>query len=337
MTPPTQPGGTVVCFGDLLMRLGVKGHARLVQAEEFAVQYTGAEANVAVSLAGFGLQASVVSRVPAHEIGQACVNCLRRYGVDTRHIVRAGERLGLFYLETGAGLRPSKVVYDRSGSSFGQSQPGDYDWEAILDGAGWFHFSGTAPALGASIAQVLRDAIAVAGRKGAPVSFDCNYRNKLWSIEQARAVLPALLAGANVFVGGVEDAVNLFGVPAAPDPEAVGQSLRAAYGLDCVAFSLRESESASASVYGAMLCCEEGCFHSRRREITDVVDRVGSGDSFSAGLIYAMMTGLDRQAAIEFAAAAACLKHTIPGDFNLVTADEVWSLVRGGGAGRVQR
>jgi 2-dehydro-3-deoxygluconokinase len=337
-------GNAVVAFGELLLRLDPPAAERIVQADLFKARYTGAEANVAVSLANFGVPARVVSKVPAHEIGQACVNYLRRYGVNTDSIARGGERLGVLYVETGCSQRPSKVIYDRSASSIRDVRPGEFDWPRILAGAGWFHFSGTAPALGANVRAVAEEALGAARRLGVTTSCDSNYRSKLWPPEEAGRILGGLLGSVDVFICGLDDAAKLFGIAApaalAADARAGAEyaaaRLRERFGCRHVAMTLRSGATASVNRYGGMLCGAEGCSFSREYEI-QIVDRVGSGDAFTAGLIYQMLAGAPPARAIEFATAAACLKHTIPGDFNLVTVEEIEQLIAGGDAARVQR
>lgn len=333
----------VVTFGELLISLGAKGHGRLVQAEEFSVRYTGAEANVAVSLAHLGFEAFAVSKVPTHDIGQACINMLRRYGVNTDHIVRGGDRLGLLYMETGASQRPTKVIYDRSPSSIRQLRPDDLDWETILKGKDWFHFSGTAAALGPEVFDALTAGVTTARRLGVTVSCDCNYRSKLWSMEEAGRALTKLAPHANVVICGKDDPQRLFGLvpereglPQAEHEQQMAETLRRRFNIDAVAMTFREALSASVNGYSAILCTADGCCRSRRYEI-QIVDRVGAGDAFAAGLIFGLASGYPSQQAIEFAVAASCLKHTIPGDFNLISREEVEQLLLGGPSGRVQR
>jgi 2-dehydro-3-deoxygluconokinase len=333
----------IVTFGELLVSLGTRANQRLVQAEEFVVRYTGAEANVAVSLANFGLEAFAVSKVPAHDIGQACINMLRRYGVNTDYIVRGGDRLGVLYMEAGASQRPTKVIYDRAGSSIRQIQPGDLDWEEIFAGKDWFHFSGTAPALGPAVFDSLLAGVTTAKRLGLTVSCDCNYRSKLWTMEEAGKALSSLAPYADVLICGKDDPRKIFGLapereglPQAEHEEHIAEVLRRRFDLDCVAMTFREAISASVNGYSAMLCRAEGCCRSRHYEI-QIVDRVGGGDAFAAGLIFALATEYPSQRAIDFATAAACLKHSIPGDFNLVSREEVEQLLAGGQSGRVQR
>jgi 2-dehydro-3-deoxygluconokinase len=333
----------VVTFGELLLSLSVKNHQRLVQAEEFVARYTGAEANVAVSLAQLGFEAFAVSKVPAHEIGQACINTLRRYGVRTDYIVRGGDRLGVLYMEVGAADRPTKVIYDRAPSSIRQIQNSELDWDAIFAGKDWFHFSGTAPALGKEVVEVLTAGLTAARRLGVTVSCDCNYRSKLWSMEEAGRGLTALLPYANVVICGKDDPQRIFGIapereglPQAEHEQHMAELLRQRFNLDCVAMTFRESISASVNGYSAMLCRQDGCHRSRHYEI-QIVDRVGGGDAFAAGLLFGLLSDYQPQQTIDFAVAAACLKHSLPGDFNLVSREEVEQLLSGGQSGRVQR
>jgi len=324
----------IVAFGELLLRLNTKGHERFVQAAEFTARYTGGEANVAAALALWGHEAFAVSKVPAHEIGQACVNFLRCYGIHTDWVARGGQRLGILYVETGASQRPSKVIYDRVLTSFREIQPGEFDWPAILAGKHWLHFTGTAPAMGSGVRQVLEDALRTARRLGVTVSFDCNYRSTLWSVEEARAVLPGLVELVDVFVGTTYDTEMLFGMTGAPADTAA--QLRRRFGLKHVAYTMRQSESASVNRLAGLLCDGNGSWASREYEM-QMVDRIGGGDAFTAGLIHGLASGWEPRATVEFAAAAACLKHSVPGDFSLVSLEEVQQLVQTGGAGWVQR
>lgn len=332
----------IVTFGELLLSLSATGHRRLVQAEEFTARYTGAEANVAVSLAQFGVESFVVSKVPEHEIGQACINALRRFGVNTDYVVRGGDRLGVLYMEAGASQRPTKVVYDRSPSSFRQVRPGDLDWSKVLCGKDWLHFSGTAPALGPVVVDVLFDGLTTARQLGVTISCDCNYRSKLWSKVEAARVLTPLLEHVNVLICGKDDPCDIFGVgvpEAIPSPERdsrLAELLRKRFNLDAVAMTFREGISASVNRYSAMLCDCDGTYSGRQYDV-QIVDRVGTGDAFAAGLIFGLISDLDPQQTIEYATAAACLKHTIPGDFNFATPEEVRALMGGDASGRIQR
>jgi len=333
----------VVTFGELLLSLSVEGHSRLTQAEIFRARYTGAEANSAVSLALFGVEAFVVSKVPSHDIGQACINMLRRFGVQTNYIARGGDRLGVLYMEAGASQRATKVIYDRAPSSFRQLTPDDFDWDTILSDKDWFHFSGTAPALGPAVVDVLKTAVSTAKRHGLTVSCDCNYRSKLSSMEEAGRALTPLLEHADVLICGKDDPQRIFGVQPERDGlsdtafhEHIAELMRKRFGLKTVAMTFREPFSASLNGYSAILCNDKGVWRSRRYEI-QIVDRVGTGDAFTAGLIFGLASDDEPQHAIDFAVAASCLKHTIPGDFNLATREEVEELLAGNSSGRVQR
>ncbi len=338
----------IVLFGEVLLRLAPKGYSRFVQADEFDVRYTGAEVNAGVSLVNFGMEAYAVSRVPDNDIGQACVNYLNRFHVNTDHVARGGERLGLFYLETGAAQRPSKIIYDRLHSAIRDCGPGDFDWDRICAGKHWLHFSGTAPALGPRVVEALTQGLAAAKRHGLTVSCDLNYRARLWSPEEANRVLSALMPSVDVLIGNEEDAQKVFGITAAgSDVEhgkldgtsyrKVAEQLVQRFGVSMVATTLRESVSASANGWSGLLYDGRQHYLSRRYDITPIVDRVGAGDSFTGALIFALLSGLDRQESIEFAVAASCLKHSIAGDFNLVSAAEVRALMAGQSSGRVQR
>lgn len=337
----------IVCWGELLMRLGTRRYERFVQAREFEVGYTGAEANVAVSLANYGLAAYVVSGVPDTEIGQACLNYIRQFGVNTDYVKRLGKRLGTFYLETGASQRPSKVIYDRAGSSITELKAGDIDWNMIFQGKDWFHFSGTAPALADNVAEVTREACVSAKKLGLTVSCDLNFRRKLWTPEKAQTVMTELMKFVDVLIGNEEDADKVFGVRAKGvdvtrsklDVEAykdVARQLYEKFNVKYVATTLRESISASDNNWSGLLYDGAEVYRSRQYHV-HIVDRVGGGDSFSGGLIYGLLTGMTLQETVEFAAAASCLKHSIHGDFNLVSLNEITILTRGDSSGRVQR
>jgi 2-dehydro-3-deoxygluconokinase len=338
----------VVAFGELLMRLEPPGHQRIVQAGSFDVAYTGAEANAAALLASLGVDAACVSRVPGHEVGQACIDFLRRYGVDTTHIGRGGDRLAIFFLETGAAQRASKVVYDRAHTSLRQADADDFDWEAILDGADWLHFSGTAPASGPGIVRALETGLAMAGERGVRVSCDLNYRSKLWSPEEAREAMTRLMRHVDVLIGNEEDASTVFGIAAegvdvvrgelrVESYRAIAEQLASSFELDVVATTLRTSISASVNRWAGLLYDGSDHFVSRTYEIDPIVDRVGGGDAFSGALIYGLLEGMEAQACVEFAAAASCLKHSIPGDFALLSRAEIEALVAGDASGRVRR
>lgn len=338
----------MVAFGELLMRLSPKGVERFVQAEEFEVKYTGAEANAAVSVVNYGMEAYAVSKVPDNEIGQACINYLRRFGVNCDFVARGGERLGTFYLETGAAQRASKVIYDRAHSSIRDSKPEDYDWDAILSDKDWIHFSGTAPALGEKVVRVLEDGLKAAKKYGVTVSCDLNYRAKLWSPEEAGRVMSRLMEYVDVLIGNEEDSEKVFGIKAAGSDVSKGklnaesymqvaEQLLVKFGLSFVATTLRESISASANNWAGLLYDGKEHHLSKKYEINPIVDRVGGGDSFTGGLIYGMLSGWEPQKCVEFAAAASCLKHSILGDFNLASVKEVEALMGGDASGRVQR
>ncbi|MDO8303125.1 MAG: sugar kinase [Sedimentisphaerales bacterium] len=336
-----------VFFGELLMRLATKRYERFVQARDFELGYTGAEANAAVSLANYGLEAYAVSVVPDSEIGQACINYVRQFGVNTDFIKRGGKRLGTFYLETGASQRPSKVIYDRAASSITELKPGQMEWNKIFAGKNWFHWSGTAPALSECMAETTKEACIAAKKNGLMVSCDLNYRRKLWTPEKARQIMTDLMQYVDVLIGNEEDSALVLGVEAkgvdvhkgAIDVERykeVAAELHKRFGFKYVATTLRESISASENGWSALLSDGKQCYVSKQYRIW-IVDRVGGGDSFSGGLIYGLLTGMDCQKTIEFAAAASCLKHSIHGDFNHVSKEEVMALLGGDGSGRIQR
>ena len=342
-----HPKPRAVFFGELLMRLATKRYERFVQAREFEVGYTGAEANAAVSLAHFGVDTDVVSVVPDTEIGEACVNYLRQFGVNTDFVLRRGPRLGTFYLETGASQRPSKVIYDRTGSSITELAPGTMPWDEVFAGKQWFHWSGTAPALSERMAATTREACQAAKKHGLIVSCDLNYRRKLWTPEKARAVMTDLMQYVDVLIGNEEDSAIVLGVQArdvdvtkgaldADRYREVAQELHRRFAFKYVATTLRESLSASENGWSCLLSNGQVCHLSRKYRIW-IVDRVGGGDSFSGGLIYGLLTGMNDQQTVEFAAAASCLKHSIHGDFNHVSKEEVVALAGGSGSGRIQR
>lgn len=339
----------VVTFGEIMMRLNPEGYGRFVQAERFEVSYAGGEANVAVSLANFGLEADFVTKLPQNPLGEAARNALRRFGVGTGRIVWGGPRLGVYFVEKGASQRPSKVVYDRAGSSIARAARADFDWAAILDGAGWFHFTGITPALGGELPAICRDALAACRARGIAVSCDLNYRSRLWTRAEAGACMAALVPSVDVLIANEADAADVFGIAGkGSDVErgtldkagyvSVAEQLAARFGCGKVAITLRTSRSASDNLWAGMLydAAAKRAFFSREYAL-HVVDRVGGGDSFGGALIYALVSGKGAQAAIDFAAAASALKHSIEHDFNLVSAAEVEALAAGGGTGRVQR
>jgi len=337
----------VITFGEIMLRLAPEGYYRFVQAETFGATYGGGEANVAVSLANFGLDSAYVTKLPSHEIGQAAINSMRRYGVDTSLIVRGGDRVGIYFLEKGASQRPSKVIYDRAGSSIAKATTADFDWAKIFDGADWFHFTGITPALGDNVAEICLEACKAAKTLGITVSCDLNYRNKLWSKEKAGQVMGELCKYVDVCIANEEDAGDVFGIRAKDTDVTTGKvnhngyievanELASRFGFKKVAITLRTSISANDNKWAAMLY-ENGVGYFSKSYDVHIVDRVGGGDSFGAGLIYASLNHYDAQSAIEFAAAASCLKHTIEGDFNQVSVAEVKKLAGGDGSGRVQR
>ncbi len=337
----------VVTFGELMLRLAPEGYMRFVQADSFGATFGGGEANVAVSLANYGLDAAFVTKLPKHEIGQMAINSLRKYGVDTQYIARGGDRVGIYYLEKGASQRPSKVIYDRAHSAIAEATVADFDFEKILTGADWFHFTGITPALGDNVAEITLAAVKAAKKLGVRVSCDLNYRKKLWSREKAGEVMASLMPYVDLCIANEEDAADVFGIHASNTDVTKGEvshegykevaaELRRRFGFSHVAITLRGSISANDNDWAAMLYDGRDYYFSRSYRI-HIVDRVGGGDSFGGGLIYALLSGFDPQKAIEFAVAASCLKHTVEGDYNLVTKDEVLSLAGGNASGRVQR
>ena len=337
----------VITFGELMLRLAPEGYLRFVQADTFEATFGGGEANVSISLANFGLDTSFVTKLPSHEIGQMAVNSLRKYGVDTSLITRGGKRVGIYYLEKGASQRPSKVIYDRAGSAIAEASKNDFDWDKIFDGAGWFHFTGITPALSDELAEICLEACKKAKEKGIIVSCDLNYRNKLWSKEKAGEVMNKLCQYVDVCISNEEDANDVFGIKAANTDVTAGEinsegykyvadELKKRFGFSYVAITLRESISASDNRWGAMLYDGSDYYFSKKYNV-HIVDRVGGGDSFGAGLIYSLMHNETPADAIEFAVAASCLKHSIEGDYNFVSVDEVKKLAKGDASGRVQR
>lgn len=340
----------VVTFGEIMLRLSTEGYSRFVQAQSFDATFGGGEANVAVSLANFGLEPYFVCKLPENEIGDACRNHLRRYGVGTDFVRRGGERLGIYFLETGYSQRPSKVIYDRAHSAVSEMEADEVDWEAAMDGAEWFHWTGITPALGERPQEAVRAACRAARDAGATVSCDLNFRSKLWTEAEAQSVMNPLMEYVDVCIANEEDAERCLGMTAgATDVEAgeldeegyadLARSLKDEYEFETVAITLRESFSATRNGWSAMLHDEDDCVEptrSSRYEI-DLVDRVGGGDSFCGGLIYGLLAKDDSREALEFASAASCLKQTIPGDQNLVSVEEVEKLAEGPGSGRVER
>lgn len=337
----------VVTFGELMLRLAPSGYLRFVQTDSFEATYGGGEANVAVSLSNFGLNASFVTKLPKNEIGQAAVNSLRKYGVDTSRIVRGGDRVGIYYLEKGASQRPSKVIYDRAYSAIAMAVPSEFDWDTLFEGVEWFHFTGITPALSDNVAEICLAACKKAKEKGIIVSFDLNYRKNLWTSQKAQEVITKLTPYIDVCIANEEDAEKVFGIKADNTDVAggklshegykqVAEKLVKQYGFKLVATTLRESISASDNNWSAMLYDGKEFYFSKKYSV-HIIDRVGGGDSFGAGLIYAQLNNFTRQASIEFAVAASCLKHTIEGDYNQMSVAEVEALAGGDASGRVQR
>lgn len=325
----------VVTFGEILLRLQPFGYKRLSQADSYEATYGGAEANVAAALAAMGENAAVVTKLPLNEIGQNAIDALRKVGVDTSLIVRGGERTGLYYCEKGASQRPSKVVYDRAGSAISLARRNEFDWKKIFDGADWFHFTGITPALSDELAEICLDAAKNAKKLGLTVSCDPNYRAKLWSKDKASRVLMNLMPFVDVCITNVPQVSDVFGTTADNERE-LADKLIAKFGFKTVAFTRRESFSASDNGYSGALYTADGFAESRTYSMR-IVDRVGGGDAFAAGLIYAMTHGYDLQKAVDFAVAAAVLKHSIEGDVAYITVDEIEQLAGGDGTGRVQR
>lgn len=336
-----------VTLGELMLRLEPFDYLRFVQSEDFEATFGGGEANVAVSLANYGIDAKFVSKLPKHEIGQAAINSLRKYGVDTSYVVRGGDRVGIYFLEKGASQRASKVIYDRAGSAFALSESKEYNWDEIFKDVTWFHFSGITPALGENVAKLTEEACIAAKKHGVTISCDLNYRNKLWSKEKAREVMTRLMKYVDVCIGNEDDANDVFGIKAENNDTSAGKLNKAGYvsvaqqlidkfGFKYVAITLRTSISASENNWAAMIYDGKTPYLSKEYHM-NIIDRVGGGDSFAGGLIYALMNEYPLQETIDFAVAASCLKHSIEGDYNLVSVDEVKKLAAGDGSGRVQR
>ena len=337
----------IVTFGELMLRLAPEGYLRFVQSDKYQATYGGAEANVAVSLANYGMDVAFVSKLPSHEIGQAAINSLRKFGVDTSKVVRGGERVGIYYCEKGASQRPSKVIYDRAYSSIAMAKSEDFDWDSILEGVNWFHFTGITPALSDETAAICLDALKACRAKGITVSCDLNFRKKLWSKEKAGKVMGELCSYIDYCIANEEDAKDVFGIEADNTDiyggklnhegyVSVAKKLTDRFGFKGVAITLRESKSASDNDWSAMLYTDGKAYFSKKYSM-HIVDRVGGGDSFGAGLIYALTNDYDSQGAIEFAVAASCLKHSIEGDYNMMSVSEVKNLAGGDASGRVQR
>jgi 2-dehydro-3-deoxygluconokinase len=339
--------GKIVTFGEIMLRLEPEGYYRFIQAEQFNAIYGGGEANVAVSLANFGMDVKYITKLPKHDIGQAALNALRRFGVDTGGVVRGGDRVGIYFLEKGASQRPSKVIYDRANSAIATARREDFDWNSIFEGAEWFHFTGITPALGDNVAEICLDACKAAKSKGITVSCDLNYRKNLWDRKKAREIMTGLMEYVDVCISNEEDANDVFGIQAENTDisggklnykgyKSVAKQLAEKFSFRSVAITLRGSISANDNSWAGMLY-NGSEFYFSKNYLIHIVDRVGGGDSFGAGLIYGMENRYDPQKAVEFAVAASCLKHSIEGDFNQVSVDEVNKLSAGDASGRVQR
>ena len=337
----------IVTMGEIMLRLSPDGNDRFIQSESFRIIPGGGEANVAVSCANYGHDCYFVSKLPKHEIGQIAVNALRRYGVNTDFIARGGERVGLYYAETGASMRPSKVIYDRAHSAIAEAKPEDFDFDAIFEGADWFHWSGITPAISDQSAECLRQACIAAKKHGVKVSVDLNFRKKLWTSEKAISIMRPLMQYVDVCIGNEEDAELCLGFK--PDADVEGGETNAAgyegifrqmkeeFGFEYVVSTLRESFSATHNGWKALIYDGKEFYQSKRYDINPIIDRIGGGDSFSGGLIHGLLTKPTQGEALEFAVAASALKHTINGDFNLVSVEEVEALAGGAANGRVQR
>ena len=337
----------VVTFGELMLRLAPENYLRFVQSDKYEATFGGAEANVAVSLANYGVDVAFVSKLPEHEIGQSVVNSLRKFGVDTSKIVRGGDRVGIYYCEKGASQRPSKVIYDRAYSSIAMAKKEDFDWSKIFEGVDWFHFTGITPALSDTVADICLEALKEAKKRNIKVSCDLNFRKKLWSKEKAGKVMGELCNYIDYCIANEEDAKDVFGIEADNTDIysgklnrdgyiSVAKKLTDRFGFKGVAITLRESLSANDNNWSGMLYTDGNAYFSKKYAM-HIVDRVGGGDSFGGGLIYSLINGYDSQKAIEFAIAASCLKHSIEGDYNMVSVKEVETLAGGDASGRVQR
>jgi len=337
----------VVTLGEIMLRLSTPDYKRFVQADSFDVTYGGGEANVAVALTNYGLQGMFVSKVPDNAIGQAAINHLRRFGVDTQFMARGGKRLGIYFLETGASMRASQVIYDRADAAIADAEISEFDFDKIFDGASWFHTTGITPALSDKAAALTEAALKAAREKGITTSIDLNYRKKLWSKEKAKEVMTKLCQYVDVCIGNEEDAETTLGFKSKGTDVTKGelnlagykdvfQQMKEKFGFKYIASTLRESHSASDNGWSALVYDGKEFYHSRQYEVR-IIDRVGSGDSFASGFIYALVSGMNLKDAAEFGVAASALKHTIPGDLNHATLSEVQGLMKGDASGRVQR
>jgi len=340
----------VVTIGEIMLRLSTPGYSRFIQSQQFDVSFGGGEANVAVSLANYGFDSCFISKLPKHEIGQSTVNSLRKYGVRTDYVVRGGDRVGIYFLETGASQRGSKVIYDRSNSAVTELGENELDWEEVFKDAKWFHWTGITPALGEKVQRTLKSACLAAKKNHVVISADLNYRAKLWTTQKAQSVMIPLMEYVDVCIANEEDAEMSLGLKAGTtnvekaeiDEKGyfgLAEKLKGEFHFKAVAITLRESYSASRNGWSAVMVDDKDCkkpYRSKRYDIL-IVDRVGGGDAFASGLIYGLLRKSDTKESLEFAVAASCLKQTIPGDFNLVSVDEVEKLAKGGGSGRVER
>jgi 2-dehydro-3-deoxygluconokinase len=337
----------VVTLGEIMLRLSTPGFERFVQSDSFDVTYGGGEANVAAAVTNYGLNGVFVSKVPDNAIGQSAINHLRRYGVDTQYVARGGKRLGIYFLETGASARASQVIYDRADAAIAEVDASEFNWDAIFEGADWFHTTGITPALSDRAAELTLAALKAAKAKGITTSIDLNYRKKLWSKEKAQKVMTELCQYVDVCIGNEEDAETTLGFKSAGTDITKGelnldgykdvfQQMKAKFNFKYIASTLRESHSASDNGWSALVYDGNEFYHSKQYEVR-IVDRVGSGDSFASGFIYGLVTGLPMGEAAEFGVAASALKHTIPGDLNHATLSEVSTLMKGDASGRVQR
>ena len=340
----------IITMGEIMLRLSTPNNEKIIQADEFDINYGGGEANVAVSLANYGHDAEFVTKVPNNPIGMAAIAALRKYGVETKNIAKGGERLGIYFLETGSAMRPSSVIYDRAHSAISEAEISDFDFDKIFEDADWFHFTGITPAVSDKAAELTEAALKAAKKHGVKVSCDLNFRKKLWTSEKAQRVMTNLMQYVDICIGNEEDAEKVLGFkPGNTDVtsgelelagyKSIFEQMVAKFDFEYVISSLRVSHSASDNGWSACIYSRDTkeFYHSREYRITPIVDRVGGGDSFAGGVICGFVDGKDFKSALEYGVAASALKHTIPGDFNLVTRTDVDNLAGGDGSGRVQR
>lgn len=331
----------IVTFGEVMLRFNPEGFMRIAQVQKFDATLAGSESNVAVSLANYGLDVSYVTKVPSHDVGAIVVNEMRRFGVETKDIIRGGNRLGVFYLEKGASQRPSKVIYDRAGSSFAESLAEEYDWDEIFKDAEWFHFSGITPALSKELTRACLEACGEAKKRGIKISCDINYRSKLWTKEEAGETMATLMPYVDICVNPDVFGIDFdysHGIPTREEYHRIAKEHSKKFGLKKVSFTMRDNISADQNIYSAMIYDAESdkSYYSREYNM-HIVDRVGGGDSFVSGLIYSFISGHTDQFAIEFAVAASVLKHTVEHDFAMASLDEVLALMNGDSTGRIKR